>query len=136
MFRRSVRDSLELSKRLLWVVGCVAALEAVAMAQTGEILGSLSVGPFKAWVVLHDRDNDLAVELVMENPAEKEIPTEKLAHRLTMAGLGVEHVERVGDDAVLEIEVTPHRPDCLNVLGIARETAAILTVKVRMWSGG
>src|SRR5690242_19824662 len=54
------------------------------------------------------------------------VPTEKLAHRLTMAGLEVEHVQAVGDDMVLEIEVTPNRPDCLNMLGMARETAAVL----------
>ncbi len=29
------------------------------------------------------------------------------------------------DDAVLEIEITPNRPDCLSVLGVARELAAL-----------
>ena len=54
------------------------------------------------------------------------ISPEKLAHKLTMAGLEVEKVSSLGGDSVFELEITPNRPDCLSVLGIARETAAIL----------
>ena len=50
---------------------------------------------------------------------------EDLANRMTMAGLEVEAVLTTGDDTVFEIEVTPNRPDCLNVLGLAREVSAI-----------
>ena len=57
---------------------------------------------------------------------------EKLAHRLTMAGMEVKKIEQRGHDAVFEIEVTPNRPDCLNLLGIAREAAAILKTTVRV----
>ena len=53
------------------------------------------------------------------------LTTEQLAHRLTMAGLEVEAVHTIGGDTVLELEITPNRPDCLNVLGLAREIAAI-----------
>ncbi|MCL2751153.1 MAG: phenylalanine--tRNA ligase subunit beta [Firmicutes bacterium] len=35
------------------------------------------------------------------------------------------------DDSVLDISVTPNRPDCQSVLGIAREAAAVLGVKVK-----
>jgi phenylalanyl-tRNA synthetase beta chain len=48
----------------------------------------------------------------------------EVADRLTMAGLEVEGVEDVGDDVLFEVNVTPNRPDCLSILGIARETAA------------
>ena len=34
-------------------------------------------------------------------------------------------------DAVLDVEVTPNRPDCLSVLGIAREVAALTGKQVR-----
>jgi phenylalanyl-tRNA synthetase beta chain len=51
---------------------------------------------------------------------------EKLAQRLTMAGLEVERMENVNADIVFEFEVTPNRPDCLSVYGLARETAAVL----------
>lgn len=51
--------------------------------------------------------------------------TDGLADKLTMAGLEVESIEKIGTDSVFELEVTPNRPDCLNMLGIAREIAAI-----------
>ena len=54
------------------------------------------------------------------------IPVEKLAHRLTMAGMEIEKINSVDGDSVLEMEITPNRPDCLNVIGIAREVAAVL----------
>lgn len=42
------------------------------------------------------------------------------------AAPGVDLVEHLGlGDTVLEIDVTPNRPDCLSVLGIARELAAL-----------
>ena len=56
---------------------------------------------------------------------EPKLSTDELVERLTMAGLEVEAVEVVGGDTVLEIEVTPNRPDCLNILGLAREIGAI-----------
>lgn len=34
-------------------------------------------------------------------------------------------------DTVLELEITPNRPDCLSVIGLAREVAALYGVKVR-----
>ncbi|HVG37800.1 MAG TPA: phenylalanine--tRNA ligase subunit beta, partial [Pyrinomonadaceae bacterium] len=49
----------------------------------------------------------------------------ELAERLTMVGLAVDAVHQVGDDHVLEIDLTSNRPDCLSHLGVARETAAI-----------
>jgi phenylalanyl-tRNA synthetase beta chain len=42
------------------------------------------------------------------------------------APLGRDLVEYLGlDDQVLDIEVTPNRPDCLSVVGVARELAAL-----------
>ncbi|NLE64623.1 MAG: phenylalanine--tRNA ligase subunit beta, partial [Elusimicrobia bacterium] len=54
------------------------------------------------------------------------LSADELAHRMTMAGLEVEHIERVGEDTVFEIEVTPNRPDALSILGLAREVSAIV----------
>lgn len=54
------------------------------------------------------------------------LSSEKLAHKLTMAGLEVEKIENIGGDTVFEMEITPNRPDCLNMIGIAREVSAIL----------
>ncbi|HLV02762.1 MAG TPA: phenylalanine--tRNA ligase subunit beta, partial [Acidobacteriota bacterium] len=47
-----------------------------------------------------------------------------LADALTMLGLAVELVEEVSGDAILDVDVTTNRPDCLNHYGIARELAA------------
>src|SRR5213594_1825679 len=42
------------------------------------------------------------------------------------APLGVDLVAHLGlDDHVLEIEITPNRPDCLSVVGVARELSAL-----------
>lgn len=37
-----------------------------------------------------------------------------------------------GSDVALEIKITPNRPDCLSMIGIAREVAALLDRKVRV----
>jgi phenylalanyl-tRNA synthetase beta chain len=45
---------------------------------------------------------------------------------------GADLVEHLGlDDVVLEVEVTPNRPDCLSVFGIAREVAALTRGRLR-----
>ncbi|MCX8027029.1 MAG: phenylalanine--tRNA ligase subunit beta [Thermodesulfovibrionales bacterium] len=50
---------------------------------------------------------------------------EGLAYHLTMTGLEVEGIEYLDDDVVFDINITPNRPDCLSILGIAREISAI-----------
>lgn len=62
----------------------------------------------------------------IKNYVKPGISTEKLIHKLTMAGLEVEDVISVNNDIVLELEVTPNRPDCLSMIGMAREISAIL----------
>jgi phenylalanyl-tRNA synthetase beta chain len=48
------------------------------------------------------------------------------------APLGADLVTHLGlDDVVLEIEITPNRPDCLSVVGIARELAALTGTPLR-----
>ncbi|MBI2174031.1 MAG: phenylalanine--tRNA ligase subunit beta [Candidatus Omnitrophica bacterium] len=48
-----------------------------------------------------------------------------LAQRLTMAGLEVVGIEEVGNETVFDLEITPNRADCLSIIGVAREVAAI-----------
>ena len=49
------------------------------------------------------------------------------------APLGVDLVKYLGlDDTVVDIEVTPNRPDCLSVVGIARELAALTGSPLRV----
>ncbi len=74
---------------------------------------------------------------VPDGPAE-------LGRRLSLRGLALEGLEPVaagpapddavpvGDDAVIDFDVTANRPDCLSVVGIAREVAAVYGLPLRM----
>jgi phenylalanyl-tRNA synthetase beta chain len=43
--------------------------------------------------------------------------------------VGMEFAPSAGlDDTVLELEITPNRPDCLNIMGIAREISAVAKI--------
>ncbi len=55
----------------------------------------------------------------------------KLAEKLTEVGLSVEKITKTPDDTILELEITPNRPDLLSIVGIAREIAAIEGKKVK-----
>jgi phenylalanyl-tRNA synthetase beta chain len=59
------------------------------------------------------------------------LSTEKLVHKLTIAGFEVEKVSAVSGDTVFDLEITPNRSDCLSILGIARDLGAILNVPCR-----
>lgn len=61
-----------------------------------------------------------------------EIPPEKLAELLTMAGLAVDSIERKADDYILETEITANRPDWLSLIGVAREISAITGGKLNI----
>src|SRR5688572_22892122 len=49
----------------------------------------------------------------------------ELAHAVTMSGVEVEQVDPDGSDWLLTLKPTPNRGDCLGVLGVAREVAAV-----------
>ncbi|MCS7034937.1 MAG: phenylalanine--tRNA ligase subunit beta [Phycisphaerae bacterium] len=55
----------------------------------------------------------------------------EFAEVLTFGGLPVEGIEALGDDTVLEVEVTSNRGDCLSHLGVARELSALLPRELR-----
>lgn len=68
---------------------------------------------------------------------EIHLPPPKLATMLTMAGLEVETVSSIRgpeggkEDWLFEVGITPNRGDCLGILGIAREVAALTGVKLK-----
>jgi phenylalanyl-tRNA synthetase beta chain len=51
----------------------------------------------------------------------------ELGEKLTEVGLGCEKIIKTQDDTIFELEITPNRPDCLSIIGVAREVAAIET---------
>lgn len=57
---------------------------------------------------------------------------EEVAERLTMIGLEVEGSEFVSGDSVFEVNVTPNRPDCLSIIGIARELSAAFKAPLKI----
>ena len=62
----------------------------------------------------------------VELPATPLVAADRVAQLLTGAGLAVEQIERRADDAVLDVDITTNRPDCMNHLGIARELSVLL----------
>lgn len=50
---------------------------------------------------------------------------EQLASRLALSGTNIAGIENGPHGAVIDAEITSNRPDCLGVLGIAREVSAV-----------
>ena len=63
---------------------------------------------------------------------EIDLTAEQVAETLSDLGLPYEGIEYVGDDAVIDIEVTSNRGDCLSYIGIARELAAATGKQLKM----
>jgi phenylalanyl-tRNA synthetase beta chain len=57
---------------------------------------------------------------------------EQVAEKLTIIGLEVTSLAKFDEDTIFEIEVTPNRPDCLSMIGIAREVAAIMDKRLKV----
>jgi phenylalanyl-tRNA synthetase beta chain len=59
-------------------------------------------------------------------------PADDIAEKLALRGFEVASLDRLGnDDAIIDFEVTANRPDCLSVLGLAREIATVYDLAVR-----
>src|SRR5438093_12011477 len=53
-------------------------------------------------------------------------PAEEIAEKVGLRGFEVASIEKLDDgDAVIDFEITANRPDCLSVLGLAREVATV-----------
>ncbi|HEX5109688.1 MAG TPA: phenylalanine--tRNA ligase subunit beta [Vicinamibacterales bacterium] len=57
---------------------------------------------------------------------------DEIAATMSVRGFAVEGIEPLGElDAVIDFEVTANRPDCLSIVGIAREVATAYSLQVR-----
>lgn len=63
---------------------------------------------------------------------EIKLPLKDLMWKLTEVGVTCETFEKIDNEIVLDIEVTPNRPDWFSIQGIAREIAAIQKTKVKL----
>jgi phenylalanyl-tRNA synthetase beta chain len=57
---------------------------------------------------------------------------EDIGTLMSVRGLPLEGLERYGDDVVMDFEVTANRPDCLSMIGIAREVATAYNVPLKI----
>jgi phenylalanyl-tRNA synthetase beta chain len=60
------------------------------------------------------------------------VGADELAARLALAGTNVASVEKGAHGAVIDAEVTSNRPDCLGMVGMAREVSAIYRLPLKM----
>jgi phenylalanyl-tRNA synthetase beta chain len=51
---------------------------------------------------------------------------QKIGELLSLSSVSVERIEKLSNDFVYDIEVTTNRPDLMGIVGLARETAAVL----------
>jgi len=100
----------------------------VALGRVGAILSGGGLKLRKARIRGVDSEGMICseIELGLGDDAEGIIilPDEYQVGQSLASALGL-------DDAILVIDVTPNRPDCLSILGVAREVAAILDTKVK-----
>ncbi len=61
-----------------------------------------------------------------------DLKAEQIAEMLSNLGLPCEGIEHLSDDAVIDVEVTSNRGDCLSHIGIAREIAAVTGKELRL----
>lgn len=59
------------------------------------------------------------------------LPLKDLMWKMTEAGLTCEVAKKVGDETILDVEVTANRPDWMSIIGVAREIAAIQEIRVK-----
>src|SRR5688572_5829999 len=53
---------------------------------------------------------------------------EEIGTLMGVRGLALEGLETHGDEVVMDFEVTANRPDCMSVIGIAREIATAFSL--------
>ena len=61
---------------------------------------------------------------------------EEIGRLLSVRGLALEGLEALGDDVVMDFDVTANRPDCLSIIGIAREIATAYSRPLRSEGDG
>ncbi len=63
---------------------------------------------------------------------EMDLSANEIGDILSNLGFPIEGTEQVGDDTMLDVEVTSNRGDCLGHIGVARELAAAMGSKLKI----
>lgn len=63
---------------------------------------------------------------------EADLSAERIAEILSDLGLSCEGIQQFGDDAVIDLEITSNRGDCLSLIGVARELAVATGKKLKV----
>ena len=58
---------------------------------------------------------------VVQAGVQTDLNPKQMSDLLTHHGIKVESLETIGNDAIMELEITANRPDCLSLIGVARE---------------
>jgi len=57
---------------------------------------------------------------------------QELADKLTNLGFETTNLEKIGDDTIIDLELTVNRGDCLSMIGIAREISALTHTQLKI----
>nr|YP_010904363.1 phenylalanine-tRNA ligase beta subunit [Catenella fusiformis]WCH57614.1 phenylalanine-tRNA ligase beta subunit [Catenella fusiformis] len=60
----------------------------------------------------------------------KNIPLNKIVHKLTLAGFEIENIEDKRNDKTLNISITANRSDTTSIVGIARELSCLFNINL------
>ena len=96
------------------VVACVGAVLPNGMKiKKAKLRGAISEGMMCSEKELELSDESAGI-MILDNYTKIGVPF------ISLAGL---------DDTVIEMEITPNRPDCMSIIGIAREISALTGIK-------
>lgn len=59
------------------------------------------------------------------------VSAKEIANKLTLVGLEIESIKNLENDTILELKITPNRPDALSHAGVSRELSAIYQTGTR-----
>ncbi|SHH47752.1 phenylalanine--tRNA ligase subunit beta [Thermosipho atlanticus] len=102
----------------------------VPLALEGARLGDLVITPRKMRGILSEGMMCSLEELGLE---EKSDSVYRFKEKLEPGTDIISYLKL--DDKVLDVEITPNRPDCLSVIGLAREVSALFDVDLKMPKG-
>lgn len=68
----------------------------------------------------------------LQEYVELSVPPEEIGKKLSDLGFPIENIEKMGNDTILDVEITSNRGDCLSHIGIARELAAAYHVPLKI----